>query len=78
VRAPTLSGEVEVSIAPGANGGRVLRLRGKGLPGGVEQAAGDLLATLRIVLPSEPDGELTALMRKMREEKPYQPRSDAV
>jgi len=75
VRAPTLSGEVEVSIAPGANGGRVLRLRGKGLPGGADQAAGDLLATLRIVLPNEPDAELTALMQKMRDQKPYQPRS---
>src|SRR6202046_2828330 len=78
VRAPTLSGEVEVSIAPGANGGRVLRLRGKGLPGGAEQAAGDLLATLRIVLPDLPDAELTALMQKMRDQKPYQPRSGAV
>jgi DnaJ-class molecular chaperone len=78
VRAPTLSGEVEVSIAPGANGGRVLRLRGKGLPGGAEQTAGDLLATLRIVLPTEPDAELTALMRKMRDQKPYQPRSGVV
>ncbi len=75
VRAPTLSGEVEVSIAPGANGGRVLRFRGKGLPGGADQAAGDLLATLRIVLPNEPDSELTALMQKMRDQKPYQPRS---
>jgi DnaJ-class molecular chaperone len=75
VRAPTLSGEVEVSIAPGANGGRVLRLRGKGLPGGAEQATGDLLATLRIVLPNELDAELTALMHKMRDQKPYQPRS---
>jgi DnaJ-class molecular chaperone len=75
VRAPTLSGEVEVSIAPGANGGRVLRLRGKGLPAGAEQAPGDLLATLRIVLPNELDAELTALMHKMRDQKPYQPRS---
>src|SRR3984957_10298185 len=75
VRAPTLSGEVEVSIAPGANGGRVLRLRGKGLPGGADQAAGDLLATLRIVLPNDLDAELTALMQKMRDQKPYQPRS---
>src|SRR6516225_6376563 len=78
VRAPTLGGEVEVSLAPGANGGRVLRLRGKGLPGGPEQAAGDLLATLRIVLPNEPDADLTALMRKMRDRKPYQPRSGMV
>ena len=77
VRAPTLSGAVEVSIAPGANNGRVLRLRGKGLPGGADHADGDLLATLRIVLPNEPDAELTALMRKMRDQKPYDPRSGA-
>ncbi len=77
VRAPTLSGEVEVSIAPGSNSGRVLRLRGKGLPAGADQAAGDLLATLRIVLPNEPDADLTALMRKMRDQKPYNPRSGA-
>ena len=75
VRAPTLGGEVEVSIAPGANGGRVLRLRGKGLPAGAEQPAGDLLATLRIVLPNEADPELSALMRKLRDQKPYDPRS---
>jgi DnaJ-class molecular chaperone len=75
VRAPTLSGEVEVSIAPGASGGRVLRLRGKGLPAGAEQPAGDLLATLRIVLPNEADAELSALMRKLRDQKPYDPRS---
>jgi DnaJ-class molecular chaperone len=75
VRAPTLSGAVEVSIAPGSNGGRVLRLRGKGLPGGAGQAAGDLMATLRVVLPNEPDAELTALMQRMRDQKPYQPRS---
>jgi DnaJ-class molecular chaperone len=73
VRAPTLGGEVELSVAPGANAGRVLRLRGKGLPASSEAAAGDLLATLRIVLPSEPDAELTALMRRMRDQKPYQP-----
>jgi DnaJ-class molecular chaperone len=75
VRVPTLSSEVEVSIAPNSSGGRVLRLRGKGLPGGADQAAGDLMATLRIVLPGEPDPDLTALMQKMRDQKPYQPRS---
>jgi DnaJ-class molecular chaperone len=78
VRAPTLGGEVEVSIAAGSSGGRVLRLRGKGLPGVGEQAAGDLLATLRIVLPDEADGELDALMRKLRDRKPYDPRSGIV
>ena len=77
VRAPTLSGEVEMSIAPGVSGGRVFRLRGKGLPAAGDQAAGDLLATIRIVLPNEADSELTALMLKWRDKKPYDPRSGA-
>jgi DnaJ-class molecular chaperone len=64
-----------MSIAPGMSGGRVLRLRGKGLPAGGDQAAGDLLATTRIVLPGAADGELTELMRRWRDQKPYDPRS---
>ncbi len=75
VRVPTLGGEVEMSIAPGMSSGRVLRLRGKGLPGTSEQPGGDLLATIRIVLPDAGDPELTELMRKWRDQKPYDPRS---
>ena len=75
VRVPTLNGEVEVSIAPGTNGGRVLRLRGKGLPAAHDLPAGDLLATIRIVLPPSPDRELTDLMQRWRDRKPYDARS---
>jgi DnaJ-class molecular chaperone len=75
VRAPTLSGEVEITIPQGASSGRVLRLRGKGLPGAGEAAHGDLLAMLRIVLPPDSDGDLEALMRGWREKKPYFPRA---
>jgi hypothetical protein len=52
----------------------VLRLRGKGLPN-AEGAAGDLFATLRIVLPNESDPEFEALMRRWRDSKPYNPRA---
>ena len=75
VRAPTLSGEVEITVPQGASSGRVLRLRGKGLPAAGDGAHGDLLATLRIVLPSGTDGDLEALMRRWRDEKPYNPRA---
>ena len=76
VRAPTLAGEVEMSIPPGASSGMVLRLRGKGLPGVGDAAPhGDLLATLRIVMPPGEDADLAALMRRWREEKPYDPRA---
>ncbi len=75
VRVPTLGGDVEMSIAPGMSGGRALRLRGKGLPAAGDLPAGDLLATIRIVLPTAEDPELMELMRKWRDRKPYDPRS---
>jgi DnaJ-class molecular chaperone len=64
-----------MSIPPGASSGMVLRLRGKGLPAAGEAAQGDLLATLRIVMPAGEDADLMALMRRWRDEKPYDPRA---
>ena len=75
VRLPTLDGAVEMAIPPGTSSGRVLRLRGKGLPGAGGVPQGDLLATLRIALPPAEDADLAALMRAWRERKPYDPRS---
>ncbi len=61
---PTLSGKVQVTIPPNSSSGRVLRLKGKGLP--TKTGAGDLLVTPRIVLPDGADAELEALMEKWR------------
>jgi DnaJ-class molecular chaperone len=74
VRVPTLDGAVELAIPPGTNSGRTFRLKGKGLK--ARDGAGDLLAAVRIVLPDEADDELKELMKKWREQKPYDPRSD--
>ncbi|MFC0283800.1 DnaJ C-terminal domain-containing protein [Camelimonas abortus] len=65
VRVQTLDGEVEMSIPPMTTSGRALRLRGKGFPkaGG---GRGDLIVTVEVQLPSEPDPELTGLMQKRR------------
>jgi DnaJ-class molecular chaperone len=74
VRAPTLSGAVEITVPAGTSSGRVLRLRGKGLPGAGEAASGDLFVGLRIALPPGEDMALADLMRQWRDEKPYDPR----
>ena len=74
VRVPTLDGAVELSIPAGTNSGRTFRLRGKGFPG--KERKGDLLATIRIVLPDGHDDDLDELMRKWRDTKPYDPRKD--
>lgn len=74
VRVPTLDGAVELALPAGTNSGRTFRLKGKGMKS--KSGAGDLLATVRIVLPDGADTELQELMRKWRSEKPYDPRKD--
>jgi DnaJ-class molecular chaperone len=74
VRVPMLDGgAVELAIPPDTNGGRTFRLKGKGLS--TKGGKGDLLATVRIVLPEKSDDELKELMRRMRDSKPYDPRN---
>jgi DnaJ-class molecular chaperone len=69
---PTLDGAVELAIPPGTSSGRTFRLKGKGFP--AKEGAGDLLATVRIVLPEGSDPVLDELMRKWRETRTYDPR----
>jgi DnaJ-class molecular chaperone len=72
VRVPTLDGAVELAIPPGTNSGRTFRLKGKGLK--AKGGAGDLLATVRIVMPEHVDDEFRNLMKTWRDKKPYDPR----
>jgi DnaJ-class molecular chaperone len=74
VRVPTLDGAVELAIPAGTSSGRTFRLKGKGFPG--KEKKGDLMATVRIVLPEGSDAELEALMKKWRETTPYDPRKN--
>ncbi len=69
VKVPTPTGSVELTIPAGSSSGRVLRLKGKGIPT-ENGAAGDLLVSLRIVLPSS-DLELEAFLKKRSITKPY-------
>jgi len=72
VRVPTLDGAVELAIPPDTNSGRTFRLKGKGLK--AKSGAGDLLATVRIVMPERVDDEFKELMKTWRDNKPYDPR----
>jgi DnaJ-class molecular chaperone len=74
VEAATLDGHVELTVPAHSSGNRTLRLRGKGLPASGGKPAGDLLVSLRIVLPEGAGPELDALAERLRNEKPYDPR----
>ena len=73
VRVPTLDNPVEITIPAWTSTGRTFRLKGKGFP--AKAGRGDLLATVRIVLPDHADAELETLMKKWQAEKPYDPRN---
>jgi DnaJ-class molecular chaperone len=73
VPAPTLTGPVTLTIAPHSNSGRVLRLKGKGLPGTGSEAAGDLYVRLVVTLPDTADGKLDAFAKSWATD--YDPRA---
>ena len=73
VPAPTLAGEVVVTVPAGSQSGQKLRLRGKGLPkrGG---GHGDQIAELRIVVPKQLSDEERELMEKLSRVSVFDPR----
>jgi len=66
VRVPTLDGPVEMTLPPGVDTVKSLRLKGKGLYGD-----GDLYVNLKVKLPEGGDPDLESLMRFWRDQKPY-------
>lgn len=55
VRIPTFEGDVTVTVPPGSQSGRKMRLRGKGVPHLKGGGRGDLYLSLRVMVP-EADG----------------------
>jgi DnaJ-class molecular chaperone len=63
ISVPTPSGPVKASIPKGANTGKVLRLKGKGVPGR-DGRRGDQFLTLQVMIPEPPDAELEAFIAR--------------
>jgi curved DNA-binding protein len=65
------AGPLTVTVPPGTQAGRALRLRGKGIPGLGRAAHGDLLLTVRITVPvalSDAQRELYERLAGLRDE----------
>jgi DnaJ-class molecular chaperone len=73
VPAPTLTGPVTLTVPPHSNSGRVLRLKGKGMPGTGGESAGDLYVSLIVTLPDTADPKLDAFVKSW--DNAYDPRS---
>lgn len=72
VDVPTLGGSVQMQIPAGSQGGRKLRLKGKGLPG---KASGNQLVTLEISVPEAKTDEDKAAYEALQKAFPdFSPR----
>ena len=69
VEVPTIDGKAKIKIAAGTHAGKVLRLRGKGLPDVNGYGRGDILIVVDITIPSS----LTSEERKLVEKLSTQP-----
>lgn len=77
VEIPTIDGKAKVKIEPGTQPGRILRLRGKGLPGinsyGANTGIGDLLINISVYVPENLNKEEKSLIEKMQESENFKP-----
>ena len=72
VEVPTPTGPVTMTVPKGSNTGRVMRLRGKGVPHR-EGSRGDLYVELQVMLP-ENDPDLEAFVRSWAAGRTHNPR----
>ena len=68
----TVNGQVELTIPPGSQSGRKMRLSGKGLPG---NPAGDLYLQLNIVVPPASTAEEKEFFEEMKNKFQFDPRN---
>ena len=75
VEIPTIDSKVKVKIDPGTQPGKVLRLRGKGLPSVNGYGTGDLLVNVSIYVPEALNKEEKSTLEKLEESDNFKPSS---
>lgn len=70
---PTVDGKAKIKIAAGTNAGRILRLKGKGLPSVNAYGKGDLLVHVNVWTPKNLTSEEKKILEKLRESENFKP-----
>lgn len=68
IEVPTIDGKARIKIAPGTHAGKVLRLRGKGLPDVNGYGRGDIMVVVDITIPDELTKEERKLVERLSEQ----------
>ena len=74
VEIPVVDGKVKIKVEPGTQPGRVLRLRGKGLPDINGYGKGDLLVCVDIYVPKNISKEEKAMLETLSKSDNFKPK----
>ena len=73
IEIPTLDGAVKLKIEPGTQPGKMLRLRGKGLPELNSSRRGDMIVNVSVYIPETMSKDEKAAMEKFQTSDHFQP-----
>ena len=77
VEVPTVDGKARLKISPGTQPGKVLRLKGKGLPSVNSYGNGDLLVNVNVWIPKELNKEERQILEKLQNSENFVPNPTA-
>ena len=77
VEVPTIDGMVRVTIEPGTQPGKVLRLKGKGLPSPNYYGVGDQYINISVYVPEKLNKEEREAIEKLRNSENIKPSEEA-
>jgi len=73
IEIPTIDGKVRVKIAAGTQSGKILRLKGKGLPNLNGYGTGDMLVTVNVWIPKKINKEEEKLIQQLAGSENFKP-----
>ena len=76
IEVPTVNGKAKIKIEPGTQGGKMLRLRGKGLPILQRHGHGDLLIHINVWTPKKVSKEEREILEKLKTSENFIPNPD--
>jgi molecular chaperone DnaJ len=76
VEIPTVDNNVKIKVEPGTQSGKILRLRGKGLPEVNGYGRGDLLVNVNVWVPKNLTKEELKIIEKFKESETFTPDPD--
>ena len=73
---PTVEGKVKIKVEPGTQSGKILRLRGKGIPEVNGYGRGDLLVNVQVWTPKTITRDEAKILEKLKTSENFVPRPD--